>query len=113
NESPISVSPIEGAIADPTVGGATQPNQVWIDLSEIDPSTKGPVQKLTKRTDWDLAFYSGSSFKVVLNSSIMIAAGKIPSATDIDQVTEANVATLKTQVQVANFNPANEVYIDN
>ncbi|AZA54234.1 HmuY family protein [Chryseobacterium sp. G0201] len=106
NEDPVAVSPIEGSIVSPLVGGATEPNQVWFDLSE-------GKEVLTKRTDWDLAFYSGSNFKVVLNSSIMIAAGKIPSATNIDQVTEASVATLKTQVQVANFNPANEIYIDN
>ncbi len=112
NEDPVAVAPVEGAIADPNVGGATQPNQVWIDLSEIDPVTKGPVQTFTKRTDWDLALYSGSSFKVVLNSSIMMAAAKIPNVTDFNQVTEATVTTLKTQVQVANFNPANEVYID-
>lgn len=105
NEDPVAVSPVEGSIVNPLVGGATEPNQVWFDLSE-------GKEILTKRTDWDLAFYSGSNFKVVLNSSIMIAAGKIPGATNIDQVTEASVTTLKTQVQVANFNPANEVYID-
>ncbi|WP_449398782.1 hypothetical protein [Chryseobacterium wanjuense] len=42
----------------------------------------------------------------------MMAAGKIPNATSIDQVTESSVASLKDQVQVANFNPANETYID-
>jgi hypothetical protein len=105
NEDPVAVSPVEGAIVSPVVGGATEPNQVWFDLSE-------GKEILTKRTDWDLALYSGSAFKVVLNSSIMMAAGKIPSATDIDLVTDASVATLKNQVQVANFNPSNEVYID-
>lgn len=112
NEDPVAVAPIEGAIAEPKVGGATEPNQVWIDLSEIDPVTKGPVQTLTKRTDWDLALYSGTEFKVVLNSSIMMAAAKIPNVTDLSQVTEATVSALKTQVQVANFNPSNEIYID-
>ncbi|MCA6065688.1 hypothetical protein JI747_000775 [Chryseobacterium sp. RG1] len=105
NEDPIAVSPVEGAIIDPTVGGATQPNQVWFDLSENK-------EVLTKRTDWDLALYSGSEFKVVLNSSIMMAAGKIPNATNIDAVTAADVASLENDVQVANFNPANEIYID-
>lgn len=105
NEDPVAVSPIQGSIADPLVGGPTEPNQVWFDLSE----NKSAV---TKRTDWDLAFYSGSTFKVILNSSIMMAAGKIPGATNIDLVTEADVSVLKAQVQVANFNPSNEVYID-
>lgn len=105
NEDPVAVAPSEGARVDPNIGGATQPNQVWFDLGT-------ETEILTKRTDWDLAFYSGSAFKVVLNSSIMMAAAKIPNATDIDAVTEANVSSLKTQVQVANFNPANVAYID-
>ncbi|MBB6369416.1 HmuY family protein [Chryseobacterium shigense] len=112
NEDPVAVAPVQGAIGNPNVGGATEPNQVWIDLSEIDPTTKGPVQTFTKRTDWDLAFYSGSEFKVVINSSIMMAAGKIPNVTTLDQVTDASVASMKYDVQVANFNPANEVYVD-
>ncbi len=105
NEDPVAVSPIEGSVANPLVGGPTQPNQVWFDLSENK-------EIATKRTDWDLAFYSGSSFKVILNSSIMMAAGKIPNASDIDLVTESSVSALKNQVQVANFNPSNEIYID-
>lgn len=112
NEDPVPVAKIEGSIAEPKVGGATQPNQVWIDLSETDPVTKGPVQKLTRRTDWDLALFSGPEFKVVLNSSIMMAAAKIPNVSNFSQVTEATVSSLKNQVQVANFNPSNEVYID-
>lgn len=105
NEDPIAVSPIDGALVDVSVGGATQPNQVWFDLSENK-------RVLTKRTDWDLAFYSGNEFKVIMNSSIQMAAAKIPTATNIDAVTEASVVSLQTQVQVANFNPANEIYID-
>jgi HmuY protein len=105
NEDPVAVAPSEGARVDPNVGGPTQPNQVWFDLGT-------ETEILTKRTDWDLAFYSGNAFKVVLNSSIMMAAAKIPNANDIDAVTEANVSSLKTQVQVANFNPANVAYID-
>lgn len=42
----------------------------------------------------------------------MMAAGKISNATNIDAVTEASVASLQGQVQVANFNPANEIYVD-
>lgn len=112
NEDPVAVQPIEGAVADPLVGGAAEPNQVWIDLSDIDPVTKLPKQKYTRRTDWDLAFYSGNAFKVMLNSSIMMAAGKIPNAADFDQVNESTVAGLKNQVQVANFNPDNIAFID-
>jgi hypothetical protein len=106
NEDAIAVAPIDGALVDISVGGGAQPNQVWFDLSENE-------RVVTKRTDWDLAFYSGSSFKVILNSSIMMAAAKIPNATNIDDVTAGSVASLQPQVQVANFNPYNEIYIDN
>lgn len=105
NEDPVVVAPSDGARVDPNVGGATQPNQVWFDFGT-------DTEILTKRTDWDLALYSGNEFKVVLNSSIMMAAGKIPNATNIDLVTEASVTALQTQVQVANFNPANVAFID-
>ena len=105
NEDLVAVAPVDGASVNVSVGGATQPNQVWFDLSENK-------RVLTKRTDWDLAFYSGTAFKVVLNSSIMMGATKIPNATNIDAVTSASVVALQAQVQVANFNPANEIYID-
>lgn len=105
NEDPVLVTKSDGARVDPDVGGPTQPNQVWFDLGT-------ETEILTKRSNWDLGFYSGNEFKVILNSSIMMAAGKIEGATNIDLVTEASVATLKTQVQVANFNPSNVNYID-
>lgn len=105
NEDPVSVSKTEGAVVNPMVGGAAQPNQIWFDLGT-------ETEIVTKRTDWDLAFYSGNEFKVILNSSIMMAAGKIPGATDINSVNESDVAALKNQVQVANFDPSNVDYID-
>ncbi|MBB4805076.1 hypothetical protein HNP38_000348 [Chryseobacterium defluvii] len=105
NEDPVAVTPTDGAVVNPDVGGATEPNQVWFDLGTN-------TEIITKRTDWDLAFYSGSAFKVILNSSIMMAAGKIPGAVNIDLVKETDVTTLMDEVQVANFNPANVAYID-
>ncbi|MFY1045607.1 HmuY family protein [Chryseobacterium sp. GP-SGM7] len=105
NEDAVAVPPVQGSIVDAHVGGATEPNQVWYDLSKKE-------EVLTKRTDWDLAFYSGNDFKVILNSSIMMAAGKIAGATNIDAVTESSLAALKDEVQVANFNAANVAFID-
>ncbi|NIF06455.1 hypothetical protein F3J23_13485 [Chryseobacterium sp. Tr-659] len=105
NEDAVMVAPSDGAVVSPNVGGAAEPNQVWFDLGTN-------TEALTVRTDWDFAFYSGNEFKVVLNSSIMMAAGKIPNATNIDLVTDASVAALKDKVQVANFDPSNETYID-
>lgn len=105
NEDPIAIPKSDGSLVNPTVGGATQPNQVWFDLGT-------DTEIVTRRTDWDLAFYSGSEFKVILNPSIMMAAGKIANATNIDLVKESDVTALMNQVQVANFNPANTIYID-
>lgn len=105
NEDTVPVSKTDGNVVEASVGGAAQPNQIWIDLG-----TETKTQN--NRTDWDLALYSGNEFKVILNSSIMMAAGKIPNATNIDQVTEASVASLKDKVQVANFDPSNIAYID-
>ncbi|WP_312078623.1 HmuY family protein [Chryseobacterium sp.] len=105
NEDAVAVKPIEGDLINLSVGGPTQPNQIWFDLSENEFVK-------TKRTDWDFGFYSGSNFKVILNSSIQMAATKIPNATNIDAVTQAQVASLETLVQVANFSAANVAYID-
>ncbi len=89
---------------EPTVGGPNQPNQVYIDLSAED-------QMAVQRDSWDLGFYGGSDFRVGLNSSIYMAAAQLES-TNIDTVTEADVAAIQEQVAVGTFNPANEEYID-
>lgn len=71
-------TPSLGSALAPEVGGALQPNQVYIDLSS-------GVMIKSLRSSWDLGFYSGSEFRVVLNSSINIAAKKLES-TNIDEV---------------------------
>lgn len=111
NEDPVAVIPSQGKTVKPFVDGPAQPNQVWIDLSDVDLDGE-PKQTVNKRTDWDLAFYSGNGFKVMLNSSIMMAAAKIPNATDITTVKEADVTALMAQVQVGNYNAANSIYVD-
>lgn len=105
NEDPVAVAKTDGYTVDAKVGGATQPNQVWFDFG-----TNSMV--LTKRSDWDLAFYTGNEFKVILNSSVAMAAAKIPNATDIKQVTAASVGTMTSQVVVGPYSAANIGYID-
>lgn len=105
NEDPIAIPPTDGAVVSPEVGGASQPNQVWIDLSSEEKT-------FNRRTDWDFGFYSGSQFKVSINYSIMMAAGAIPNKTNIDDVKESDVTELKTKVDVGTFDPTNEAYID-
>lgn len=71
-------TPSLGTVLAPEVGGALQQNQVFVDLSSA---------KMTKvlRSSWDLGFYSGAEFRVVLNSSINMAAKKLET-TNIDAV---------------------------
>ncbi|MDR1876910.1 MAG: HmuY family protein, partial [Flavobacteriaceae bacterium] len=108
DDSPISVPQPTGAILNPTVGGPAEPNQVWVDLDAESAALK---MKETQRDSWDFGFYCGDEFRVIINNSIMMAAGKIES-TDIDAVTEADVATLKLQVVVGNFQAENTQYVD-
>lgn len=109
DEDPVSVPPITGETLSPELGGAKQSNQVWVDLSE--PQSKSMTSNL--RTDWDLGFYSGDDFRVIINSSIIMAAGKIPNANDIDAVTEAQVASLQDEVMIGSFLASNLQYVDN
>ena len=62
----------------PEVGGPLEPNQVYVDLSS---------GKMTSavRNSWDLGFYSGADFRVVLNNSVKMAAKQLKS-TNIDEV---------------------------
>lgn len=97
---------IEGATIAPEVGGPNQPNQVYVDLS-----TK--TTTVVRRDSWDLGFYSGSDFRVVLNGSIYMAAAKL-TATDIDAVdaTSTEVLELQPQVQVGTFDAISGTFID-
>ena len=102
---PISVV-IEGAAVAPTVGGPNQQNQVYVDLST---NTATSVQRDT----WDLGFYSGSDFKVVINGSLYMAAAQL-TTTNIDTInsTSQEVQDLQPQVAVGTFDAANMAYID-
>ncbi len=97
---------IEGASVSPSVGGPNQQNQVYIDLSSNTSST-------VQRDSWDLGFYSGSSFRVVINGSIYMAIAKL-SETDIDAVssTSTEVQGLQPQVAVGTFDAANTTFVD-
>lgn len=97
---------IDGATIAPEVGGPNQPNQVYVDLST---TTTTSIQRDT----WDLGFYTGNEFRVILNGSIYMAAGKL-SSTNIDAVSSASseVQELQQKVAVGTFNPTNTMYID-
>lgn len=97
-------APFLGGSFEPLVGGANQPNQVYIDLS----SNKETV---AKRDTWDLGFYSGKQFRVVINGSLYMAT-KALNTTDINSVTSASVSRLKSEVAVGTFKGSNANYID-
>ncbi|MDO4880989.1 MAG: HmuY family protein [Capnocytophaga sp.] len=61
----------------PNVGGPNQPNQVYVDLS----SGKTTV---VKRDVWDLAFYCGDDFRVIINPAIAMTV----KATEITDITK-------------------------
>lgn len=104
DDTPVTVPPMDGAVVEPNIGGPTQPNQVWIELATNEV-------KETPRESWDLGFYSGDEFKVVLNYSLIMSAGKIENATDIDAVNSQNIADMQTLVQAADFSD-NAQYVD-
>lgn len=102
---PIAVV-VDGAAISPEVGGPNQPNQVYIDLS-TNTTTK------SKRDSWDLGFYSGSDFRVILNGSVFMAAAQLTS-TNIDAInsTSTEVQELQPKVAVGTFDAANTAYVD-
>lgn len=71
-----------GTALAPTVGGPTQPNQVYIDLSS------GAMTQVP-RVSWDLGFYCGTEFRVAINGSLKMAAKQLET-TNIDEVQEAD-----------------------
>ncbi|WP_395056070.1 HmuY family protein [Flavobacterium sp.] len=89
------------AIKQPTVGGANQPNQVFLDLSS---ETLTPVN----RSSWDFGFSSGSDFRVVINGSIKMAVKQLATSDiTLTQTSDASVSV------GAGTNPASKGYCDN
>lgn len=82
-------------------GGNRFPNAVYVDLSS-------GAETAVSRIGWELGFYSGTDFRVVLNTSVNRLAVKQLATTNIDevQVADANVTT-------GNYDPAGVAYIDN
>lgn len=56
-----------GGSMTPEVGGPNQPYHVFVDLSTGEMTA-------IERTSWDLGFYSGNDFRVILNSTIKMSA---------------------------------------
>lgn len=104
DDGAIEIPQLEGATVTPEVGGPTQPNQVWIDLSNPENMSNSNL-----RTDWDLGFYGGEEFRVILNNSILMAAGAVDS-NNIDAVNENDFSELMNLLNPAAGWPAE--YLD-
>ena len=97
---------IEGASVSPLVGGPNEQNQVYVDLSTN-------ISTAVQRDSWDLGFYSGSDFRVVINGSIYMATAAL-AETNIDAVNTSSteVQDLQPQVEVGTFQAESAVFID-
>ncbi|MGB0522609.1 MAG: HmuY family protein [Flammeovirgaceae bacterium] len=91
---------------DPTVGGATQPNAVYVDLS-------ASKQIAVDRASWDLGFYSvGNEFRVIINPHLS-ASTQAVDKTDLNEVGEPDSIGFAASMSFAAFNPAGAAWIDN
>ncbi len=103
----ISFDTALGGVLSPNVGGPTQPNQVYVDLG-------GRAMYAVKRNSWDLAFFSDDNFRVKINGSLYMAAGKIEGTLSIDDVRDnTTIQRMQELVKVGTFDPANLAFIDN
>lgn len=87
-------------------GGATYGNKVFFDLSSNS-------QTAVQRTKWDLGFFSGDEWRVILNSSTAMMAKQIDK-NDLNEVSEADTAGFSTEVIFNQFEPSVDAlpYID-
>ncbi|MBN3518797.1 hypothetical protein JYB62_02180 [Algoriphagus lutimaris] len=88
DSAPIVIPPDETGLIEVNGGGATFPNTAFIKLRSSE-------QTAVKRDDWDLAFYSGSDFKVLINGT----TGAMASATgktSLDEVGTEEVSAAES-----------------
>lgn len=74
---------LTGNSLSPEVGGPSQANQVYIDLSSGAMTT-------VPRISWDLGFYAGNDFRVILNNSVKMSAKSLGNTDLIKVVSEDN-----------------------
>lgn len=85
-------------------GGANAINSVFIDFST-------DKQDSVLRSSWDLGFYTGNDFRVILNNTTS-AGAKITGKTDLAQVTAADTVGLTLSVNQASPEPADLAFFD-
>lgn len=106
-ETPIIVIPASAGTTTSLnggTGGANAENTVFFDLS-TDKSTA------VARKSWDLGFYTGTNFNVVLNNTVS-AGVQVTTKTDLAQVGAADTVGLTLAVNHANPAPAHFAFFD-
>ena len=91
-QNPFMLPAVEGAIVDAEVGGPLQPNQVYLDLS-VEAS------KVVPRNSYDLGFFTGDDFHVVLNNSTSALALALDK-NDLNEVDPSDTVGLGRQLDV-------------
>ena len=92
DNGPNVLPPSEGSTLDANVGGETEPNMVFINLS-------ADHQDSVKRDVWDLGFYSGEGFFVKINVASEMLAYKLDK-TDIASVTAEDTIGLGAKLSL-------------
>lgn len=75
-----------------TEDGSQAGNSVFADLST-------PAQTAVARTKWDLGFYCGTDFRIIINNTTGATAAAL-AKTDLTQVTAADTAGFKAKLAV-------------
>lgn len=83
-------------------GGSSAVNSVFVDLSNNAATS-------VRRDSWDLGFYSGADFRVILNNTTGATAIAL-AKNDLTQVTAAD--TVGLSLSVGNFDPAGLKWVD-
>jgi len=76
----------QGGVIDVLLGGPTEPNQAYIDLSTGQ-------QIAVARDTWEIAVYNGAENTVFLNSALLVSAAELEGITDINSVTTETLLT--------------------
>ncbi|MEL7005429.1 MAG: HmuY family protein [Bacteroidota bacterium] len=85
------------------IGGGTEPNQVFIDLSLNNQTT-------AERVSWDLGFFNGSEDKVILNYSTYTMAQAIDK-TDINSITPEDTLGFSATMRIGTAGA--HIFVDN
>lgn len=85
--------------------GSSAGNSVYVDLS-MDKATA------VQRSSWDLGFYSGSDFRVIINNTTT-AAAKMITKNDLTQVVAADTAGFAAQMSGLTYSASDFAFLDN